>query len=105
MVEKGALLIYMYILCMYIRIYIHGCNMYTYAWFVKISSFFFFGKKTFFHFKMTSFFCDGRYEEFEDPMMGKFHFGSHYSNAAGVLHYLIRLEPFTSLHIELQGGR
>lgn len=46
-----------------------------------------------------------RYEEFDDPMMGKFHFGSHYSNAAGVLHYLIRLEPFTSLHIELQGGR
>jgi hypothetical protein len=46
-----------------------------------------------------------RYEEFDDPTMGKFHFGSHYSNAAGVLHYLIRLEPFTSLHIDLQSGR
>ena len=46
-----------------------------------------------------------RFEEFEDLTMGKFHFGSHYSNAAGVLHYLIRLEPFTSLHIELQAGR
>ena len=46
-----------------------------------------------------------RYKDFDDPTMGKFHFGSHYSNAAGVLHYLIRLEPFTSLHIELQGGR
>ena len=46
-----------------------------------------------------------RYEEFDDPTMGKFHFGSHYSNAAGVLHYLIRLEPFASLHIDLQGGR
>lgn len=46
-----------------------------------------------------------RYEEFDDPTLGKFHFGSHYSNAAGVMHYLIRLEPFTSLHIELQSGR
>ncbi len=46
-----------------------------------------------------------RYEEFDDPTLGKFHFGSHYSNAAGVMHYLIRIEPFTSLHIELQSGR
>ena len=46
-----------------------------------------------------------RYEEFNDPTLGKFHFGSHYSNAAGVMHYLIRLEPFTSLHIDLQSGR
>ncbi|XP_037563359.1 neurobeachin-like protein 1 isoform X2 [Dermacentor silvarum] len=35
----------------------------------------------------------------------KFHYGTHYSNSAGVLHYLVRLEPFTSLHIELQSGR
>ena len=46
-----------------------------------------------------------RYEEFDDPTLGKFHFGSHYSNAAGVMHYLIRMEPFTSLHIELQSGK
>jgi len=48
-----------------------------------------------------------RYEEFEDPTgtMGKFHYGSHYSNAAGVMHFLIRLEPFTTLHIDLQGGK
>lgn len=46
-----------------------------------------------------------RYEEFDDPTMGKFHFGSHYSNAAGVMHYLIRLEPFATLHIELQSGK
>jgi len=46
-----------------------------------------------------------RYEEYEDPTMGRFHFGSHYSNAAGVMHYLIRLEPFTTLHIDLQSGR
>ncbi len=46
-----------------------------------------------------------RYYEIDDPVIGQFHFGSHYSNAAGVLHYLIRLEPFTTLHIELQSGK
>uniref|UniRef100_A0AAG5CUG9 DUF4704 domain-containing protein n=1 Tax=Anopheles atroparvus TaxID=41427 RepID=A0AAG5CUG9_ANOAO len=48
-----------------------------------------------------------KYDGFEDPsgMIPKFHYGTHYSNSAGVLHYLIRVEPFTSLHIELQSGR
>uniref|UniRef100_A0ACB8G153 Neurobeachin-like protein 1 n=1 Tax=Sphaerodactylus townsendi TaxID=933632 RepID=A0ACB8G153_9SAUR len=48
-----------------------------------------------------------RYENFEDPLgnVDKFHYGTHYSNAAGVMHYLIRIEPFTSLHIQLQSGR
>lgn len=53
--------------------------------------------------KISSF----RYENFEDPlgMIDKFHYGTHYSNAAGVMHYLIRVEPFTTLHIQLQSGR
>ncbi|CAG0898135.1 unnamed protein product, partial [Cyprideis torosa] len=48
-----------------------------------------------------------KYENFEDPSgtIPKFHYGTHYSNSAGVLHYLVRLEPFTTLHIELQSGR
>lgn len=48
-----------------------------------------------------------RYESFEDPAgtIDKFHYGTHYSNAAGVMHYLIRVEPFTSLHVQLQSGR
>ncbi|XP_007499793.2 neurobeachin-like protein 2 isoform X6 [Monodelphis domestica] len=48
-----------------------------------------------------------KYESFEDPTgtTDKFHYGTHYSNAAGVMHYLIRMEPFTSLHIQLQSGR
>ncbi|XP_012510487.1 PREDICTED: neurobeachin-like protein 1 [Propithecus coquereli] len=47
------------------------------------------------------------YENFEDPMgtIDKFHYGTHYSNSAGVMHYLIRVEPFTTLHIQLQSGR
>ncbi|XP_061658136.1 neurobeachin-like protein 1 isoform X5 [Syngnathoides biaculeatus] len=48
-----------------------------------------------------------KYESFEDPTgtIDKFHYGTHYSSAAGVIHYLIRVEPFTSLHIQLQSGR
>nr|XP_057907467.1 neurobeachin-like protein 1 isoform X2 [Doryrhamphus excisus] len=48
-----------------------------------------------------------KYESFEDPTgtIDKFHYGTHYSSAAGVMHYLIRVEPFTSLHIQLQSGR
>lgn len=34
-----------------------------------------------------------------------FHFGSHYSVAGFVLWYLLRCEPFTSLHIQLQDGK
>ncbi|XP_007949943.1 neurobeachin-like protein 2 [Orycteropus afer afer] len=48
-----------------------------------------------------------KYESFEDPAgtIDRFHYGTHYSNAAGVMHYLIRTEPFTSLHVQLQSGR
>ena len=51
--------------------------------------------------------CGSRDESFEDPAgtIDKFHYGTHYSNAAGVMHYLIRVEPFTSLHVQLQSGR
>ena len=34
-----------------------------------------------------------------------FHYGSHYSSMGVVLFFLIRLEPFTTQQIELQGGR
>ncbi|XP_076871278.1 neurobeachin-like protein 1 isoform X2 [Brachyhypopomus gauderio] len=48
-----------------------------------------------------------KYESFEDPTgtIDRFHYGTHYSNAAGVMHYLLRVEPFTSLHVQLQSGR
>jgi WD40 repeat protein len=35
----------------------------------------------------------------------KFLYGSHYSSPGTVLYYMIRQEPFTSMHIELQSGR
>ncbi|KAI8325938.1 hypothetical protein GQ54DRAFT_250480, partial [Martensiomyces pterosporus] len=48
-----------------------------------------------------------RYETFEDPTgrIKKFHYGTHYSSAASVAYYLIRTEPFTSVHISLQSGK
>ncbi|CAF4138084.1 unnamed protein product, partial [Rotaria sp. Silwood2] len=48
-----------------------------------------------------------KYESFDDPtgLMKKFHYGTHYSNAASVMHYLIRMEPFATLHIQLQSGK
>ncbi|KAK4371939.1 hypothetical protein RND71_007323 [Anisodus tanguticus] len=46
-----------------------------------------------------------RYSSLDDPVIPKFHYGSHYSSAGTVLYYLIRLEPFTTLSIQLQGGK
>ena len=58
---------------------------------------------------MTYLFVDFflRYDTFVDPsgLIAKFHYGSHYSSSAGVLHYMLRVEPFTTLHIKLQSGR
>eukprot|EP00898_Chlorokybus_atmophyticus_P002244 jgi/Chlat1/301/Chrsp1S08783 len=50
------------------------------------------------------FFLD-RYRNFSDPNIPRFHYGSHYSSAGIVLFYLIRLEPFTRLNWNLQGGK
>lgn len=61
--------------------------------------------------------CDERAEQFaeryaslaahcfgeDDPP--PFHYGTHYSSAAYVLYYLMRLEPFSRLALSLQGGR
>ncbi|GAB2217261.1 hypothetical protein Drorol1_Dr00000433 [Drosera rotundifolia] len=46
-----------------------------------------------------------RYSSFDDPVIPKFHYGSHYSTAGTVLYYLARVEPFTTLSIQLQGGQ
>ena len=59
-------------------------------------------------FKVTlCMFIFDRYDSFEDPsgLIAKFHYGSHYSSSAGVLHYMLRVEPFTTLHVKLQSGR
>ncbi|KAF2072405.1 hypothetical protein CYY_006280 [Polysphondylium violaceum] len=46
-----------------------------------------------------------RYESFDDPIIPKFFYGSHYSSAGIVLFYMIRMEPFTTHFLQLQGGK
>ncbi|XP_024399024.1 BEACH domain-containing protein C2 isoform X1 [Physcomitrium patens] len=46
-----------------------------------------------------------RYDNFDDPVIPKFHYHSHYSSAGTVLYYLVRVEPYTSLAIQFQGGK
>ncbi len=36
--------------------------------------------------------------------LGPFHYGSHYSNSGTVLHYMLRVPPFTKLFLEFQDG-
>ena len=45
------------------------------------------------------------YELMRSSSMVPFHFGSHYSTCGLVAYYLIRLEPFTSVAIDLQDGK
>src|SRR4051794_6980953 len=44
-----------------------------------------------------------RYEMWDDPVIPKFHYGTHYSSSGTVLYYLIRVEPYTTAFLELQG--
>ena len=50
-----------------------------------------------------------RFEEWVDPdpehPTPRFHYATHYSSAAYVTFFLLRLEPFTSAHVQLQGGK
>ena len=46
-----------------------------------------------------------RFNSFEDDEIPAFMYGSHYSSAGVVLHYLLRMEPFTTMAIDLQSGR
>ncbi|CAJ2641153.1 unnamed protein product [Trifolium pratense] len=48
---------------------------------------------------------EDRYRNFCDPDIPSFYYGSHYSSMGIVLYYLLRLEPYTSLHRNLQGGK
>eukprot|EP00190_Bangiopsis_sp_CCMP1999_P002376 CAMPEP_0198731752 /NCGR_PEP_ID=MMETSP1475-20131203/31913_1 /TAXON_ID= ORGANISM="Unidentified sp., Strain CCMP1999" /NCGR_SAMPLE_ID=MMETSP1475 /ASSEMBLY_ACC=CAM_ASM_001111 /LENGTH=739 /DNA_ID=CAMNT_0044494757 /DNA_START=90 /DNA_END=2309 /DNA_ORIENTATION=- len=46
-----------------------------------------------------------RYSSWADPRgIPPFHYGSHYSSTGIVVHFLVRMEPFASLFLDLQGG-
>ena len=46
-----------------------------------------------------------RYDMWEDESVPKWHYGSHYSLSGVVLHYLVRMEPFSTMAKQFQGGR
>ena len=46
-----------------------------------------------------------KYEHSKEGAAPAFHFGTHYSTPGFVLMWLLRVEPFTSLFIKLQGGK
>ena len=48
-----------------------------------------------------------RFRSFDEdtPENMRFMYGSHYSSAGIVVHYMLRQEPYTSLAVNLQGGR
>ncbi|RZF43720.1 hypothetical protein LSTR_LSTR004233 [Laodelphax striatellus] len=46
-----------------------------------------------------------RYNSWDHSESPPFHFGTHYSTAAFVLNWLIRVEPFTTMFLALQGGK
>jgi len=45
-----------------------------------------------------------RFHTWKDDTIPAFHYGSHYSSATVVAHYLVRQEPFTAISQNLQGG-
>ncbi|KAF7244103.1 Lipopolysaccharide-responsive and beige-like anchor protein, partial [Varanus komodoensis] len=54
--------------------------------------------------KRGAFFAE-RYETWEDDHVPKFHYGTHYSTASFTLTWLLRIEPFTTFFLNLQGGK
>ncbi|XP_066574555.1 lipopolysaccharide-responsive and beige-like anchor protein isoform X2 [Amia ocellicauda] len=54
--------------------------------------------------KRAAFFSE-RFESWEDDQVPKFHYGTHYSTSSFSLMWLLRIEPFTTFFLNLQGGK
>ncbi|XP_015200106.2 lipopolysaccharide-responsive and beige-like anchor protein isoform X1 [Lepisosteus oculatus] len=54
--------------------------------------------------KRAAFFSE-RFESWEDEQVPKFHYGTHYSTSSFTLMWLLRIEPFTTFFLNLQGGK
>ncbi|XP_055840736.1 neurobeachin isoform X9 [Episyrphus balteatus] len=46
-----------------------------------------------------------RYESWENDTIPPFHYGTHYSTSSFTLNWLVRVEPFTTMFLALQGGK
>ncbi|XP_072418071.1 lipopolysaccharide-responsive and beige-like anchor protein isoform X1 [Chiloscyllium punctatum] len=54
--------------------------------------------------KRAAFFSE-RHENWEDDQVPPFHYGTHYSTSSFTLAWLLRIEPFTTFFLNLQGGK
>lgn len=54
--------------------------------------------------KRAAFFSD-RYDSWEDEQVPKFHYGTHFSTSSFTQMWLLRIEPFTTFFLNLQGGK
>ncbi|XP_048382932.1 lipopolysaccharide-responsive and beige-like anchor protein isoform X2 [Stegostoma tigrinum] len=54
--------------------------------------------------KRAAFFSE-RHESWEDDQVPPFHYGTHYSTSSFTLAWLLRIEPFTTFFLNLQGGK
>ncbi|XP_007902212.1 lipopolysaccharide-responsive and beige-like anchor protein isoform X1 [Callorhinchus milii] len=54
--------------------------------------------------KRAAFFSE-RHETWEDDQVPPFHYGTHYSTSSFTLAWLLRIEPFTTFFLNLQGGK
>ncbi|XP_069782538.1 lipopolysaccharide-responsive and beige-like anchor protein isoform X2 [Narcine bancroftii] len=54
--------------------------------------------------KRAAFFLE-RHESWEDDQVPAFHYGTHYSTSSFTLAWLLRIEPFTTFFLNLQGGK
>ncbi|XP_072352179.1 lipopolysaccharide-responsive and beige-like anchor protein isoform X2 [Scyliorhinus torazame] len=54
--------------------------------------------------KRAAFFSE-RLESWEDDQVPAFHYGTHYSTSSFTLAWLLRIEPFTTFFLNLQGGK
>uniref|UniRef100_A0A8C4X293 Neurobeachin n=1 Tax=Eptatretus burgeri TaxID=7764 RepID=A0A8C4X293_EPTBU len=54
--------------------------------------------------KRAAFFVE-HYETWDDEQIPPFHYGTHYSNANFTLSWLLRIEPFTTFFLNMQGGK
>lgn len=50
-------------------------------------------------------FFEERYNSWEHEQIPPFHYGTHYSTAAFTLNWLVRVEPFSTMFLTLQGGK
>ncbi|XP_028274601.1 neurobeachin isoform X3 [Parambassis ranga] len=54
--------------------------------------------------KRAAFYAE-RYETWEDDQMPPCHYNSHYSTAASTLHWLVRIEPFTTFFLSTNNNK